>query len=68
MTKDTDIEFDGANRIIRIKTDDHVSKEELYSIWKRWVMKNGNARYLQAFQMTADTIIVINGWQILYNE
>lgn len=61
--KNSEIKFDGQNKIIYISNNDY-DMEELYSAWKRWVLSGSGAPYLQAFQMTSNDIIIINGWTI----
>ena len=69
--------FDGPNKIITIVNGETEidAQRDLYSAWKRWVVINDNAKYLQAFRTVGgDTIgagqrvsayfFLLNGWRV----
>jgi hypothetical protein len=69
--------FDGLNKLIIINTGiTQISvKNDLYSVWKEWVIQDGNSKWLQAFsaiggepttggKYLGTTYFLINGWKI----
>jgi hypothetical protein len=59
--------FDGEKLKITVLDKLCVNIECIYSRWKEWVLKDDNAKYLQAFYVIdSDTpiYILINGWTI----
>lgn len=69
--------FDGPNKIITIVNGETEidAQRDLYSAWKRWVLINDNAKYLQAFrtvggdpigagQTVSAYFFLLNGWRV----
>jgi hypothetical protein len=75
------VTFDGPNRLININPNvsDVDIKKDVYSAWKRWVMRDNNAAYPAALrvtggdpigggQFTGDVYFTINGWRIFVDH
>ena len=69
--------FDGPNKIITIVNGETEidAQRDLYSAWKRWVLIDDNAKYLQAFrtvggdpmgagQTVSAYFFLLNGWRV----
>ncbi len=59
--------FDGESLTIILEDESCVDITQIYSKWKEWVLKDDNAKYLQAFyviDLDEPTYTLINGWII----
>jgi len=75
------VTFDGPNKLIIINANvaDLDIKTDVYSAWKRWVMRDNNAAYLAALrvtggdpigggQFTGDVYFLINNWRMFIDH
>jgi hypothetical protein len=61
------ISFNGEKKIINVSNEYKVEITDIYSAWKRWVLKDDNAKYLQAFYVInseSTLYTLINKWTI----